>query len=143
MGVQTSDCLGVLYTSSSYPLEQVMKKILEDANEVERAYLTSGAALGEALSYSIYGKIIRLDRKVHRLVQAERAYADLGHRPMSIDAFVELGGWGKDISDQFRQKRAEGEDPIYHARQYQEDFKLELKESGRRTVWEYLKSFLA
>ncbi|HIH12994.1 TPA: hypothetical protein HA242_04680 [Candidatus Woesearchaeota archaeon] len=141
MGSQTN--LNLIYSSGTYPREVTIRKLLADANVVERNYIEKGVWLGEALSYSAYGRIIGLDRKVDRLVQAERAYADLGYRPMSIDAFVELGGWGKDISDLFRQKRVEGEDPIFHARQYQEEFKLELKENGIRTAWEYLKAFLA
>jgi len=56
MGSQTN--LNLIYSSGTYPREVTIRKLLADANVVERNYIEKGVWLGEALSYSAYGRII-------------------------------------------------------------------------------------
>ena len=132
----------MISSSAAWDREPVVKSMLADANDIESTYLQAGTALGEALSYAAYMKIVSLDRMLGRLVKQEKQYADLGYQPVSIDAFVQLGGWGTDISDQFKQQRAEGIPPIYHALQYQQEYNLEPKENKKQGFLDYIKSLL-
>ena len=125
--------LSLAYSSSDHDVGNAVEKLLAETSPIEREYLHAGMLLGRALSYAAYGKIIGLDKKVKRLAEAEERYAAAGYRPISISRFVDLGGWGKDITDKFKQARDEGEEPEYHAAEYLQTLKDERNEEP--TAW--------
>lgn len=93
----------------------IIKRILP-LGTVERWYLDRGAFIGDALSYSYMGKAVGFDKILLRLVSWEEEYARRGFMPISLDDFVDFGGYGKDISDLLRVPH-QGK-PVFHAKEF-------------------------
>lgn len=90
--------------------------------EIVMAYLLNGAMFGDAVSYIYMGECIGFEDLLTKWETCEVAYANLGFRTLSLDDFVDHGGYGKDIEPLLRVPRKEGEAPVFHARYYREHF---------------------
>lgn len=75
-------------------------------------YLTAGAQFGNAVSMLMWGECIGFEKLFSKLEKLEAEIIARGYRTISIDDFVEFGGYGKPVGEV--QERDEGEDPIYH-----------------------------
>jgi hypothetical protein len=96
----------------------VLKHLLPDAF-VEKRYLRAGNIFGCATSCSpVFGECTTVRRLLRRWGRREREYARRGYRTISLDAFIDSGGWGEPIDHLAGQKRVEGEHPIFHAEIY-------------------------
>lgn len=118
-----ADSLRMIYSSSDYQVEKTLKEILTDCGQTERDYLVAGALVGNVLSHTAYGGR-PTQRMWKNLVAAERAYVDAGYEPLTIDDFVDLGGWGNSPGDRFK-KAAPVRPAVLPAAQYVEGLKLE------------------
>ena len=96
-------------------------KTFTDDQKVE-AYVMAGGEIGSAVSYIYMGECIGFDKLLDSWEEAEKAYAALGFRTLSIDDFTSFGGWGKPIEDKLRVPRKAGEPVIFHAAYYRENF---------------------
>lgn len=89
---------------------------------VERRYIRAGATFGDAVSYLFMGECIGFNRLLNKWGNWEEEYAYRGFRTVSLDRFIGLGGYGKPISDLIGKRREDGEEPIFHAQIYREQF---------------------
>jgi hypothetical protein len=85
-------------------------------------YVRSGAVFGEALSYLYMGECVGFHGMKERWTQLERLYAGLGYRTISLESFVEYGGYGKAIDHLVRVKRADDEQPVFHSVTFQQRY---------------------
>lgn len=91
--------------------------------EITNRYLDAGADFGDAVSQIYMGECHGFEKLLAEWEKFEVAYAELGFRTLSVDDFVEVGGWGKDpTSFGFRIRRNPGEDAVFHARYYRENY---------------------
>lgn len=89
--------------------------------EVVQKYVDTGAEFGDAVSMIYMGECIGFEDLLKRWEDAERAYASLGYRTVSLDDFISYGGYGEEITA-LQVARDEGEEPVYHATYYREHF---------------------
>lgn len=89
---------------------------------VEKRYVNAGADFGDALSYAAFGSIVGFDQMRDRWAIWEKEYSFRGYRTISLDDFVEFGGYGVKIDHLLGQKRKEGEKPILHAQIYMQKY---------------------
>ena len=90
-------------------------------DEAVQRYIDTGAAFGSAVSFIYMGQCVGFDALLLDWEEAEQAYARLGFRTLSLDDFVDYGGYGKQLLG-LKVLRDEGEDPVYHARFYRDNF---------------------
>lgn len=88
--------------------------------EVIIEYRQAGVEFGDVVSYIYMGECIGFDKMLARWEEAEREYAELGYRTISLDDFVSAGGYGKDLP--VEEPRRVGEAPVFHAAYYREHF---------------------
>lgn len=106
--------------------EKFGKRIQARRDEkVIEAYLTAGAQFGDVVSYLYMGECVGFEELLAKWEVAERAYAALGYRTLSIDDFEQLGGWGKPV--ELYVARQEGEEPVYHAAYYRQNYLHKVK----------------
>lgn len=98
----------------------MFKRFLSD-RKVKESYLDAGNLVGAAVSYSYMGEPIGFKRMVRRWESWEREYVRRGYRTISLDEFIESGGYGKPLPN-LGTKREEGEEPVFHAQLYREHF---------------------
>lgn len=103
----------------------MFKRFFSDRN-VEERYVRIGQIVGAAVSYSYMGEPIGFKRMVRNWEKWETEYAWRGYRTISLDDFIESGGYGRALSN-LGVKRALGEDPIFHARRYRERYLGKVK----------------
>ena len=89
---------------------------------VEKRYVGAGATFGDAVSYLYMGECIGFEELLNQWANWEEEYAHRGFRTVSLDRFVDLGGYEKPIDDVLSQRRENGEAPVFHARIYKEKF---------------------
>lgn len=89
---------------------------------VETRYVKAGAVFGDAVSYLYLGECIGFKKLLNTWAEWEKEYARRGYRTVSLDRFVELGGYGKPIDDVLGQQREPNEKPTLHAETYREQF---------------------
>lgn len=87
-------------------------------SQVEKAYLEAGRVFGDAVSYIYMGECIGFSKLLDEWAKWEKEYAERGYRTISLDAFVQYGGYGKKIEN-LNEVRDKGEDPIFHSEIYQ------------------------
>lgn len=97
------------------------KAILSD-NRVEKSYINAGAAFGDALSYSGMGSIVGFDEMLDSWARWEKEYVQRGYKTISVDAFINFGGYGVSIDHLVGQKRTENESPRFHADIYKKRY---------------------
>lgn len=84
-------------------------------------YLKSGAAIGDAVSYSYLGEPVGFEQMLDTWDKWERLVASRGYKTFMIDDFINYGGYGVGIAH-FGEKRAVGEEAILYATIYREKF---------------------
>lgn len=84
-------------------------------------YQKVGAAFGNATSYIYLGECVGIEKLLTRWEELEKKYAEAGFRTISLDDFIELGGYGTPLKE-ILVKRKEGEEPVYHAKIYREKY---------------------
>ncbi len=98
-----------------------IRRLLPDS-AVEKRYVRAGATFGDAVSYLYIGECIGFEGLLNKWANWEEEYAHRGLRTVSLDRFVDLGGYGKPIDDVIGQRRENGEEPIFHAQIYRNEF---------------------
>ncbi|QQG46576.1 MAG: hypothetical protein HYY55_01880 [Candidatus Niyogibacteria bacterium] len=86
---------------------------------VEKRYAEAGRIFGHAVSYIYMGECIGFDSMLAKWEKLEAEYAKRGYRTLPVDDFVAHGGYGTPLKN-LSVKRAEGEEPVFHARIYRE-----------------------
>lgn len=104
----------------------LFKKILPNF-VVEKRYVSSGANFGDAVSYIYMGECDGFEKLLSRWEEWEGEYNRRGFRTVSLDRFIGLGGYGKPIDDVIGQKREIGEEFVFHAKMYRENFLGKIK----------------
>jgi len=99
----------------------LLKRILP-MGLVEKRYVDAGAGFGGAVSYLYMGECIGFKSMLNRWAGWEQEYALRGYRTVSLDDFVKLGGYGKNIDTLLGIKRDENEEPVLHAQIYRKEF---------------------
>jgi hypothetical protein len=99
----------------------LIKGLLADKT-VENEYVNAGAQFGSAVSYIYMGECIGFKSMLNTWGGWEQEYAKRGYRTVSLDDFIELGGYGKSIDPLLGVKRGEKEEPVYHAQIYENEF---------------------
>lgn len=98
----------------------MFERLLSD-RKVEERYVRSGRIFGAAVSYIYMGEAVGFKKMLRNWEKREAEYARRGYRTISLDDFVESGGYGKPLLHTDA-KRAEGEEPVFHARIYREEY---------------------
>lgn len=93
---------------------------MADGKVAER-YRRAGAVFGDAVSYLYMGECIGFKDRLDDWALWEKEYARRGYATFSIDAFVELGGYGRSIEG-FGRRLKDGEVAVLHAEIYREKF---------------------
>ncbi|MBI4151646.1 hypothetical protein HY496_01635 [Candidatus Woesearchaeota archaeon] len=89
---------------------------------VEKKYVHAGAIFGGAVSYLYLGERTGFKSLLNKWAKWEEEYASRGFRTVSLDRFIDFGGWGVPIDDVIGQRRANGEEAIFHAQIYRTEF---------------------
>lgn len=90
--------------------------------KIEKKYLSIGESFGEMVSYLNAGKPCFFEETFEILKDLEKEYSDRGYRTISIDDFIDYGGYGKPISHLVGIKRDIDETPVLHTKLYEEMF---------------------
>jgi hypothetical protein len=98
------------------------KPLQSEPLTLEEQYLKIGRTVGFKLSFIYMGEDVKLKDNVEEWSKLEKSYAKQGFRTISIDKFIEFGGYGKSINDFIGVKRDEGEEPIFHANIIKENY---------------------
>ena len=94
-----------------------MWKFLMFNKSVEEKYVTAGRFFGFCVSYIYMGEPIGFKKFLAEWEKWEAEYARRGYRTISLDQFIELGGYGEPLKG-LGQKREKGEKPIFHSKIY-------------------------
>jgi len=89
---------------------------------VRKKYVDAGKNFGNAVSYIYFGESTNLGELGKKWGKWEKEYAERGFRTISLDRFIEFGGYDEPIDDLLNQKRESGEDPIFHSDIYLEKY---------------------
>ena len=104
-----------------------LKRILPDF-VVERRYIRAGSDFGDMVSYIYFGESEGFEQQLDKWEKWEKEYVSRGYRTISLDEFVELGGYGIPLDkNRLGQRRKEGEEPVFHANFYREHFLGRMK----------------
>ena len=95
--------------------------ILSDGG-VQKRYVRAGAAFGDAISYAYLGGIVGFQEMLDSWEAWEKEYSERGYRTISLDVFVDFGGYGVKIDHLLGQKREENEVPKLHAEIYNKKY---------------------
>lgn len=88
---------------------------------LEKFYVDAGKMFGCAVSYSFLGKCEGFDRMLNSWERWEKTYAAKGFRTISLDKFINAGGYGHPLIG-LREKRNAGEEPVFHAVIYRKKY---------------------
>lgn len=99
----------------------ITKIATEFNSEVVQRYVDAGSIFGDAVSFIYMGQCVGFEDRLKAWEEAEVAYAGLGYRTLSLDDFVDYGGYGKKLMG-LKIARDEGEQVILHAKFYREHF---------------------
>ncbi len=91
----------------------MFERLLSDA-QVEKRYVATGAAVGNALSYWFMGECAGFQRMRARWEKWEREYARRGYRTISTEDFMLHGGYGSSLMP-IGMKRDANEKPLLYA----------------------------
>jgi len=89
---------------------------------VEKRYMSAGAKFGDAVSYIYMGECEGFESTLKTWGNWEQEYAFRGYRTVSLDDFIEFGGYGRSIDHLLGQKREENESAIFHAKIYSDNY---------------------
>lgn len=91
-------------------------------------YITAGRIFGSSVGdLGAIGQHSEFHKHLDIWEKAEKKYADLGYRTISINKFTKYGSYGTSIDDLLYIKRENDEEPIYHAEIYEMFFKDYMK----------------
>jgi hypothetical protein len=108
--------LGWLFGNKNKETKELSEKAKE---KIAQDYHDASARIGDALSYSYMGKPIGFEKMLAKWEKTEKIYADAGFRTISLDRWINYGGWGKTIEDVWMKEREENEEAILHSEIYQ------------------------
>lgn len=94
---------------------------------VEKKYVKAGANFGYLASYIYMGEALQTVSFLKKWEKWEDEYASRGYKTISLNAFIELGGYGKSIDDLIGQKRDKLEEAVLHAQIYRENYLGKVK----------------
>jgi len=100
---------------------RLLMKLLPDST-VEKKYIQAGRDFGDMISYSFMGDDLNERWLLQKWARWEKEYARRGFRTIGIDAFIDVGGYGKLLPNITGQKCEEGEEPVLHAQIYRKGF---------------------
>jgi hypothetical protein len=100
---------------------RLFERLMSD-KQVEKKYVREGAQFGSAVSYIYMGECIGFKSMLNRWAKWEQEYSLRGYRTVSLDDFVDLGGYGKPVDQFLGVRRQENEEPILHAQVYKNEF---------------------
>ena len=103
-----------------------LRRLLPDSF-AERKYVQAGSEFGEAVSYLHFGESIGFEMLLQRWEDWEREYARRGYRTISLDRFIEFGGYNKPVDDVKGIKRKRDEPQKLHAEIYRREFLGKIK----------------
>ena len=89
-------------------------KLLSD-NAVAERYVKAGAAVGETVSYFYLGLSPFFELAHDAWKGWEKEYAGRGFRTISLDDFIQFGGYGISIENRLGKRRNTHELPVFHA----------------------------
>lgn len=90
---------------------------------VQKRYSNAGKRFGDDVSYApAMGECIGFESDLNKWANWENEYANRGYKTVSLDQFIQAGGYGKPIDNLLGVKRNEGENPILHAEIYRNVF---------------------
>ncbi len=81
-------------------------------------YASAGCTFGDIVSYSYMGDVVGAEGALANWEKWETKYANNGFRTISLDDFIEAGGYGEDISSLVGARRNSTEHLILHALRY-------------------------
>ncbi len=97
---------------------KIVERLLTD-KQVEKRYVRAGSSFGFAVSLIYMGECADFAKRLKRWERWETEYARRGFRTLSIDAFIDNGGYGAPLKD-LGEKRVKGEKQVFHAKVYRE-----------------------
>ena len=86
---------------------------------IEKRYAEAGRIFGDAVSYIYMGECVGFYSMLAKWEKLEAEYAKRGYRTLPVDDFLAYGGYGTPLKD-LGVRRAEGEEPVFHAKIYRE-----------------------
>lgn len=97
-------------------------------NRLEKKYIRAGGTFGYIVSQiHILGECVNFEDFLKKWEILEERYAKKGYRTISLDRFIEHGGWNRPIDEIIGKKRDSGEEAILHAKIYREKYLGKLK----------------
>lgn len=112
------DRLKKLFGMGYKPITKIATQFDDD---VVKRYIDAGAIFGDAVSYIYMGECVGFAKRLENWENAELAYSALGYRTLSLDQFVDYGGYGKELIG-LTVPRDEGEEIVLHAKYYRDNF---------------------
>lgn len=91
---------------------------------VRKLYVSAGGDFGDAVSMIYMGECVNMEQLLNRWAKWERHFAARGYRTISLDEFVEHGGYSQPLAGLgilgLGIRRDSGEQPVFHAEIYRE-----------------------
>lgn len=91
--------------------------------KVQKNYFIAGSRFGDVVSYLYMGESSNFETLFSRWSKWEHEYLQRGYRSISLDDFIDSGGYGKPIDHLLGIKRQENEDPISHSEKFLVEYK--------------------
>lgn len=107
-------------------MKYLFRKFLSDRS-VEKSYVQAGAEFGNAVSYVYMGKCAGFEILLDTWAKWEKEYSERGYRTISLDYFIEFGGYGTDKNSMLRIKMDTNEKPVFHAERCKKIFLGKIK----------------
>src|SRR3989344_2686550 len=79
-------------------------------------------AFGDAVSYMYMGECLGFKRMLHAWARWEAEYARRGYRTISLDDFIDYGGYGKELGELAGVRRIADEKLVFPAEIYRQQF---------------------
>ena len=99
-----------------------LRKILTD-NYIQKKYIRSGIAFGEAVSYIFLGESPEFETLLDMWERWEQEYSRRGYRTLSLDTFIKIGGYDGPLDPNLLGKKlGKEEKPVLHSKIYREKF---------------------
>jgi hypothetical protein len=103
-------------------LSKIIDRTRLSDKSIQKRYVKAGAVFGDAVSYLGMGECIGFEKLLYKWSKLENEYSNRGFRTISIDRFIELGGYGREVGDVIGVKRNENEESVYHSEIYRNEF---------------------
>lgn len=108
-------------------MKYFLRKFLSDKS-VEKRYASSGAEFGcSASDVATMGECMGFENLLNDWAKWEQEYVKRGYKTVSVDDFIELGGYGRNINNLLGIKRNADEKPVLHAELYRQHYLGKIK----------------